>query len=591
MTKKPTKNESAETAISTLMPGKPDDGVQYTPLSPDEVVICSTKQYLADLSTRIASGAAQISDRKADNYENVSVELLKATNKAIRDWNADCDKGLTVSPIKKLDHFQLGQIAIVLHHAVRLALGGLDQNPDQDRLAIYVDDPTSRQYGIYSCSRKQVIATLRRYAPRAVRKDLEEAYEAIFDSVERQPLVVDRDLIPLNNGVFNYRTKELLPFSPDYFFMSKSHVDYVKDAPNVVIMKPDGTKWDVESWINSLTDDPEVAQLLWECIGASLRPHVAWDKAFLLYSTRGRNGKGTLCDLVMNLVGRDSVAFMGIKDMAGTFSLAKLPGCQVVMSHENKVRGFIDDATVYKALVTHDPLTVNPKNKDEYMFEFNGTIWQCINQLPRYRDTTGSLARRQLYIPFDHDFSEEGFDPAIKEDYVTRPEVLQYVVYKTLALMDDYYKLSEPQACKDLLEEYKVYNDPKRQFIDEFFNEVEWDFVPSDLVYATYRKWYAVNIAERKDTCSKREFIEFINKEVLAQGEYPEWRYAQPRISTVEKLCCQREHYMCKYISGYSSMNWDEMQHNGYRKYLGGNRPYGFMRVNANQNNNDFEEE
>ena len=34
-----------------------------------------------------------------------------------------------------------------------------------------------------------------------------------------------------------------------------------------------------------------------------LRPRVSWDRAFLLYSTMGNNGKGTLISVLRNLVG------------------------------------------------------------------------------------------------------------------------------------------------------------------------------------------------------------------------------------------------------------------------------------------------
>ena len=55
----------------------------------------------------------------------------------------------------------------------------------------------------------------------------------------------------------------------------------------------------------------------------------------------------------------------------------------------------------------------------------------------------------------------------IKEDYLCRDDVLQYVLWKVLVGMDDYYELDEPEECRRILEEFKVANDPVRQFIDE----------------------------------------------------------------------------------------------------------------------------
>lgn len=83
----------------------------------------------------------------------------------------------------------------------------------------------------------------------------------------------DRDLIAVNNGIFDYRTKKLMPFSPEYVFTAKSRVNYVPNAVNPHYTMHDGLDWDVDTWFETLSDDPEVTQLLWEVVGAIIRPH------------------------------------------------------------------------------------------------------------------------------------------------------------------------------------------------------------------------------------------------------------------------------------------------------------------------------
>ena len=79
----------------------------------------------------------------------------------------------------------------------------------------------------------------------------------------------------------------------------------------------------------------------------------------------------------------------------------------------------------------------------------------------------------------------------IKNDYLHRPEVLEYVLYKVLNM--NYYALSEPQACKDVLEEYKIFNDPIRQFIEEVISEATWDLLPFTFLYDIYKVWFKKN--------------------------------------------------------------------------------------------------
>lgn len=135
-----------------------------------------------------------------------------------------------------------------------------------------------------------------------------EFEEVLYQLEKLAPVKVpnrNRDLIAVNNGIFNYATKQLLPFSPDYVFVAKSHVDYKDHPPLPVYHNPeDNTSWDVESWMRELSDDPEIVQVLWEILGAILRPHVRWNKAAWFYSETGNNGKGTLCELMRCLLGK-----------------------------------------------------------------------------------------------------------------------------------------------------------------------------------------------------------------------------------------------------------------------------------------------
>ena len=55
--------------------------------------------------------------------------------------------------------------------------------------------------------------------------------------------------------------------------------------------------------MRDLSDDPGVPELLWEIIGAAIRPNVRWDKSAWFYAQDGNNGKGTLCALIRNICG------------------------------------------------------------------------------------------------------------------------------------------------------------------------------------------------------------------------------------------------------------------------------------------------
>ena len=56
---------------------------------------------------------------------------------------------------------------------------------------------------------------------------------------------------------------------------------------------------------------------------------------------------------------------------------------------------------------------------------------QCVNEMPRTKDKSESFYRRQIFIPFTKCYT--GIERKyIKNDYLNRKDVLEYVLYKIL---------------------------------------------------------------------------------------------------------------------------------------------------------------
>lgn len=316
----------------------------------------------------------------------------------------------------------------------------------------------------------------------------------------------DPNLVPVANGIFDYRTKELLPFSPDYVFLSKSRIRYVHGAVNPIIHNDaDGTDWDIESWMASLSDDPEIVDLLWKVAGACIRPGVSWDKAAFLYSTRGGNGKGTYCEFLRGLCG--TTAKLSIADFQKNFSMEELISASAVIADENDVGLYIDRVSDFKAAVTGDVIQIDRKFKAPVSYRFQGFIVQCVNEILRVRDKTGSFARRLLYIPFDKCFVGEKKDALerkyIKHDYLRRTEVLEYALSRILEM--DYDELPEPEACARLLHEHRLNNSPVFDFAEQILPECQWNLLPFTFLYDLYKSWFREN-SPSGTICSARMF-------------------------------------------------------------------------------------
>ena len=99
------------------------------------------------------------------------------------------------------------------------------------------------------------------------------------------------------------------------------------NAKNITIHNDeDGADWDVESWMDTLSDDADVVETLWQILGAIIRPNVAWNKSAWFYAESGNNGMGTLCELMRQLCGEGSYESIKLEDRGKESLLEPLIG-------------------------------------------------------------------------------------------------------------------------------------------------------------------------------------------------------------------------------------------------------------------------
>ena len=413
--------------------------------------------------------------------------ILTVTAKKCREVNATKAKGETKWKIPTdLSFLQVADTLARLYPICKLACAGDNADSDYDLLAIYQTDGPDK--GTYVTSEDVFRTLAREFSCNMTSRDFNEMMIALRDKVPRKERCRDRDLIAVNNGIFNYKTKELLPFDPEKVFITKSHVDYNPNAKNITIHNDaDNTDWDIESWMHSLSDDDEIVNLLWEILSAIIRPNVRWNKSAWLYSEKGNNGKGTLCELMRSLCGKGSYASIPIASFGQDFMLEPLTRASAIIVDENDVGIFIDKAANLKAVITNDVIQINRKFKQPIAYQFYGFMVQCLNEFPRIKDKSDSFYRRQLFIPMTKCFTgvERKY---IKNEYLHNKDVLEYVLYKVLN--SNFYTLSEPEACKAILQEYKEFNDPIRQYWDEFSSRFVWDLLPAGFLYDLYKSWF-----------------------------------------------------------------------------------------------------
>lgn len=446
-------------------------------------------------NTIIAEATAAYLDRldpaSPPPAEQVEKELLDRTNGEFTIENVGREPKHRIRLLQTLTSYQVAQIVVRLHGVVRLYSQSVEAHDeptpdDNDPLlvwepqrGVYVrsDDAIGRVSALYNGGgderfHKETLSTLRRIAP-YVRLEQSGRWAAVA------------------NGDLDRETLELHPFDPSRVFVSRLPVEWDPDAPSPVIHnEDDGTDWDFDSWLAEVASgDQGKLRLLRELIAATVNPQIRTNKAVGLYNPIGNNGKGTFNKLLTELVGRSNTVVASISSLSKESTLPMIAGASLIVSDENATNDFVKNAEIIKQLATRDPILVNPKYKQPYNTVFVGTQVHNLNSLPEFGDKSDSMWRRWLFIPLTARF--EGKERKyIKDDYMTRPDVLRYVL-RCAMQMGFTGTFTETDETRDLLHRAKAQNDPVRQFWAELSGRFTWDLVPVKFAYEVYKGWSA----------------------------------------------------------------------------------------------------
>lgn len=340
----------------------------------------------------------------------------------------------------------------------------------------------------------------------------------------------EKYLIPVNNGIYNTKTKELETFTDTYIFTSKIGTDYNPNAFNPLEIM------DVDKFMLDLScNDEDLNTLLWQMINEAINANATRGKFFFL-TGEGNNGKSTLTQLLVNLIN-------GGKKFKNVATLQPRDFADKNKPHTliNKVANIADDInpehladiSTLKSIVTGEIIEVERKYHDNESAQVSPCIIFNANQLPTTREKTYGLYRRMVIIPFDADFTGKE-NTRIKDEFIYKKEVLEYILKTAIEL--DFAKFIQPLRVQRELEEYKRENDYIREFIEDIYipNKYhELDNIPQSF------------IKERLSV-----YVE-VNRLNVRVGK----NYIDSFIQTLEELTGYR--YEKNYLKRYTALEWD----------------------------------
>lgn len=425
----------------------------------------------------------------------------------VEDFNSSVKFGKKRLP-DKLDFEDTAILMMALY-----TFRNIQMTEDEDNVILAMYDPIK---GIYKIGTKLPFERMERISPKFKKKDMEDVLDKITRSVPSVKITLKRNLFAVKNGIYDNHTGKLQDFHPDYVTLTKIPVNYTENPPNPVITAPDGFKWDVESWINDISDkDSDTATLIWQVIADCMQPNHSRGKSIWFYSEKGNNGKGTVGQLIKNVLGKGNYSSLSVTDYKHEYLKSTLIGTAANICDENDVDVFVDSVKDYKASITGDDININIKYEKPRSVQLHTANLQMMNGLPRTKDKSDSWYRRLILVPFMKSFTNNGERKYIKDDYIARQEVLEYVLHKVLNM--DFNEYIIPARSAKLMDEYKENNHPVLEFWNQLQDQFVWDLLPTQFLYDLFVKWSEQNNPSGS-AISKRKFTSQLTSITVAQG-------------------------------------------------------------------------
>ena len=300
----------------------------------------------------------------------------------------------------------------------------------------------------------------------------------------------DTDIYAFNcaNGTLHLNTMEFRSHNSEDKITKMSPVKYDTNAR-------------FKCWDDFITEvmsgDEEKAKFLQKAMGYAISGDIQHECMFVLYGASTRNGKGTLCESVLKIMGDygravrpESIALKHQNNSNNpSEDIARLAGIRFANISEPS-RGLVLNAAQIKAMTGHDTLNARFLHENSFDFVPQFKLYINANYLPVVTDMTVFNSKRMHIIPFDRRFEEAEQDHTLKTEF-QRPKnqsaILNWLIEGYRLLVTE--GLTQPAIVSAATDSYQHDSDKVAQFIEDMLTPEPSAEERTADVYAAYTKW------------------------------------------------------------------------------------------------------
>ena len=250
-----------------------------------------------------------------------------------------------------------------------------------------------------------------------------------------------------------------------------------------------------------MSGDADRAKFLQKILGYGLTGDTRHECMTILYGVTTRNGKGTLCESVLKVLGDygcasrpETIAMKSYTNGSQpSEDVARLAGVRFVNIPEPG-KGMVLDAAKVKAMTGNDTLNARFLHENSFDFQPQFKIYVNTNFLPVINDMTLFSSDRIIIIPFDRHFDEHSRDTTLKRQFAeerVQSAILNWLLEGYRLLRSEGLQL--PDSVKAATDRYQHDSDKMALFFEDNLVEDSTAEELTSTVYARYKGWCQEN--------------------------------------------------------------------------------------------------
>jgi P4 family phage/plasmid primase-like protien len=351
----------------------------------------------------------------------------------------------------------------------------------------------ARYLGIYCLSieddkrREEYAKFCYRWQTRKMRETVIRDAQSVH-TISMEEFDTDPYIFNCKNGTLHLKTMEFTPHRPEDKLTKHSDVEY----------NPDASCERFERFMAEITNgDQKKAKFLQKVLGYGLSGDTRFECMFIFYGATTRNGKGTLCESVLKVIGHygctSQAETIGIKpnksSQMPSEDVARLVGVRFVNISEPD-RSLRLDAALVKTMTGNDTMNARFLHENSFDFKPQFKLYINTNYRPAISDLTLFSSDRVIIVTFDRHFGEKEQDKNLKELFAmpnSQSAILNW-------LLDGYRLIHSeglviPESVKVAIEEYRKDSDKVARFTEDCLEKIDGAEVRTSAVYKAYTQW------------------------------------------------------------------------------------------------------